>query len=205
MHLNQLFKALCLAIALLIGTSPVHASAGLSPEEIVSNFHAALLGTMKQASSTAVKQRFDMLEPAISEGFHLPLMIQVASSSYWRKATQAQRDKLIAAFSRLSIATYAAQFNGYSGQSFETLGHKPGPQETTLVDTQIVNPGADNVALTYVTRKIKGNWRIIDVLLDTGISQLAQRLSEYRRVLKSGGVDGLVKMLNDKADSLLAK
>jgi len=203
MSLKNFLKASCLAITLAIGAQPSTASSGPSPEELVSDFHVALLGTMKQASTTAVKQRFEMLQTAITEGFHLPLMIQVASSSYWRKASETQRDNLIAAFSRLSIATYAAQFDGYSGQSFETLGNKPGPQETILVNTQIVNPGSDNVALTYVTRKIKGNWRIIDVLLDTGISQLAQRLSEYRQVLKSGGVDGLVHMLNDKADALL--
>ena len=57
--------------------------------------------------------------------------------------------------------------------------------------------------ITYVTHKIKGEWRIIDVLLDAGISELAVRRSEYRRVLKTGGVDGLIETLNRKADQLL--
>ena len=57
--------------------------------------------------------------------------------------------------------------------------------------------------LIYVTRKIKGEWRIIDVLVDSGISQLAVRRSEYRRVLRTKGIDGLIDTLNAKADQLL--
>ena len=41
------------------------------------------------------------------------------------------------------------------------------------------------------------------MLLDAGISELAVRRSEYRRVLKTGGVDGLIETLNRKADQLL--
>ena len=107
--------------------------------------------------------------------------------------------------SRLSISTYASQFDGYSGQSFETQGQKPGPQKTVLVKTRIIDPGSDPIDLTYVTREIKGRWRIIDVLLDTGISELAVRRSEYSRILKTRGVDGLIDALNSKATQLLSE
>ena len=179
------------------------ASEGQPSVALVETFHSALLSSMKSAAKTGVKQRFNALSPIVSESFHAGLMIQVASGSYWRKSSETQHEALTAAFSKLSAATYAAQFDGYDGQSFETLGHKPGPQKTILVETQIVNPGSDNVALTYVTRKIQGRWRIIDVLVDTGISELARKRSEYRGVLKSGGVDGLVKLLDTKSNDLL--
>ncbi|NQU59754.1 MAG: ABC transporter substrate-binding protein [Rhodospirillales bacterium] len=166
-------------------------------------FHDSLLGVMKNAKALGVKGRFEKLGPSIKESFHLRLMVQVASSSYWKKATPAQIEKLVDAFTRLSVSTYASQFNGYSGQAFKTVGSKPGPQKTTLIKTQIIDPGNDPIDLTYVTRKIKGSWRIIDVLLDTGISELAVRRSEYRRILSSGGIDGLIGTLNAKADQLL--
>ncbi len=178
--------------------------ADTDPSQLVEGFHLTLLETMRNADSLGVKGRYRKLEPRIEKAFHLPLMIQVASSSFWKDADEAQRDRLVSAFSRLSVSTYANQFDGYSGQSFEVLGEKPGPQETVLVDTRIVNPSDDDVDLTYVTRKIKGEWRIIDVLLDTGISELAVRRSEYRRILKNRGVEGLIDTLNNKADSLTA-
>jgi len=194
---------LLLALVFLSSAWPAQA-ADDSPIPVVEDFHAVLLATMKDAEALGVDGRYAKLEPAISSAFHLPAMIQVASGSHWKKADENAQDQLIAAFSRLSVATYAAQFDGYSGQSFETLGDKPGPQETTLVETRIVDPGDGNVAITYVMKKAKGVWRIVDVLVDTGISELARKRSEYRRVLKAGGTSALVDTLTRKADDLLS-
>ena len=174
-----------------------------SPSDIVTAFHQSLLGVMKEAKTLGVKGRFEKLASPLKQNFHFQLMTKVAAGSYWRKSGPAQIDRLVDAFTRLSISTYASRFDGYSGQSFETESEKPGPLKTILVKTRIIDPGFDPVDLTYVTHKIKGEWRIIDVLLDAGISELAVRRSEYRRVLKTGGVDGLIETLNRKADQLL--
>lgn len=188
---------------LVIAALPARAAA--TPSQVVTSFHETLLGVMKEATTLGIRGRYDKLAPRIEQSFHLPLMIQVAASSYWRKADPAQTEKLIRAFTRLSVSTYATQFDSYGGQSFETQGEQPGPQNTTLVKTRIVDPGSDPVEITYVTRKIKGAWRIIDVLVDKGISELAVRRSEYRGILRSGGIDGLIRTLNAKADQLLSE
>lgn len=189
---------------LLLSVSTVNA-AHKTPSELVGAFHESLLGVMKAAKTLGVKGRYEKLESRIEESFHLPLMIRVAASSYWKKADPTQTEKLIHAFTRLSVSTYASRFDSYSGQSFETRGEKQGPQNTTLVETRIIDPDSDFVEITYVTRKIKGEWRIVDVLVDTGISALAVRRSEYRRVLKTRGIDGLIDILNKKADQLLTE
>ena len=187
----------------MVVIAPSAGGAQLSPSDIVTAFHQSLLGVMKEAKTLGVKGRFEKLASPLKQNFHFRLMTKVAAGSYWRKSGPAQIDRLVDAFTRLSISTYASRFDGYSGQSFETESEKPGPQKTILVKTRIIDPGFDPVDLTYVTHKIKGKWRIIDVLLDAGISELAVRRSEYRRVLKTGGVDGLIETLNRKADQLL--
>ena len=187
----------------MVVIAPSAGGAQLSPSDIVTAFHQSLLGVMKEAKTLGVKGRFEKLTSPLKQNFHFRLMTQVAAGSYWRKSGPAQIDRLVDAFTRLSISTYASRFDGYSGQSFETESEKPGPQKTILVKTRIIDPGFDPVDLTYVTHKTKGEWRIIDVLLDAGISELAVRRSEYRRVLKTRGVDGLIETLNRKADQLL--
>ena len=72
-----------------------------------------------------------------------------------------------------------------------------------LVETLIVDSDTSSVALTYVFRMINGQWRILDVLLDTGISELARKRSEYRKALMSGGAEALIKMMSSKTSSLL--
>ena len=105
----------------------------------------------------------------------------------------------------MSVSTYANRFDGYSGQVFEIVDQRPGPQKTVLVKTRIVSPGDSPVRLTYVVKEFEGQWRIVDILLDNDISELAVRRSEYRRLLKNNGVDGLIATLNDKADGLVAE
>ena len=172
---------------------------------VIQRFQQSLLAVMKEAESLGVTGRYQRLQPIIEEAFHLPLMIRVATGSFWKKADEEKRSRLVAAFQRLSVSTYANRFDGYSGQVFEIVDQRPGPQKTVLVKTRIVSPGDSPVRLTYVVKEFEGQWRIVDILLDNDISELAVRRSEYRRLLKNNGVDGLIATLNDKADGLVAE
>ncbi len=172
---------------------------------VVERFQQNLLAVMKEAESLGVKGRYERLKPKIEEAFHLSLMIRVATGSFWKKATGAQRSGLLAAFKHMSVSTYANRFDGYSGQVFEIVGQRPGPQKMVLVKTTIVSPGDSPAKLTYVVKEFQGQWRIVDVLLDNDISELAVRRSEYRGMLKKNGIDGLIATLNTKADGLVAE
>ncbi|MEO5336928.1 MAG: ABC transporter substrate-binding protein [Magnetospirillum sp. WYHS-4] len=198
----------------LLGAAMLLASAGAaracedSPKASVERFHAALLGVMKEAKALGTKGRYDRLAPEVTSCFDMRLMSRVATDSAWRDAGDADRETLVAAFSRMSIATYASQFSGHDGESFETLAVVPGPQDTQLVKTRIVLSAKSPVPLTYVMKKTTNSptlWRVADILLDGDISQLATRRSEYRATLKDKGLAGLVATLNAKAEELLVK
>jgi len=204
---RQTATVVALLLSLMAADLPPRAAsaATATASELATEFHDNLLAVMKQAKSLGITGRYQRLASRIERSFNLPLMIQVAAGAYWQKATPEQLDKLIAAFTRLSISTYASNFDGFSGESFETHGEKPGPQNTTLVSTRIVKASGSPVDIVYVARQSKGEWRIVDVLVDNGISELAVRRSEYRAILQSGGVDGLIATLNAKAEQLLGE
>ena len=173
-----------------------------TPARLVADFHTSLLAVMRTSDMLGFDGRYARLKPSIEDSFHLPIMTQIATGRFWRKASPEQKTQLIQAFGNVSVGTYANRFSGYSGQSFQTKITREGPQKTILVDTVLKNPSDRDVAITYVCREIKGVWRIIDVLLGTGISELAVRRSEYRRILKSDGIDGLISTLKGKAQDL---
>lgn len=205
----------CIAIILIVtaeiavdGRPLAHAAqpSPSSPQAVslIESFHGVLIDVMKRARSLGVKGRFEVLAPAVKSAFHMPLMAQISAGLYWRQAGDDAKRGMAQAFERLSVAVYASRFDGYSGQSFVTLGAAPGPKGSTLVRTVIRSPGADDVALTYVVKQVQGRTAVVDILLDGGISELAVRKSEYRGVLKSQGVGGLIAVLGKKADLLLA-
>ncbi len=170
---------------------------------VVEKFHGALLETMKSAKTSGITKRYRKLEPRIEKSFNLRLMIAIASGRHWKKAGQKQQAQLTQAFKRFSVGTYASRFSSYSGESFETVGVKSGPRKTMLVDTKIHRKNDTPVRITYVVKKFDAAWRIVDIVIDGDISELAVRRSEYAATLKQSGVGALITALNKKADELV--
>jgi len=173
--------------------------------EVIERLHEALIETMKQADHLNVEARYQKLEPILTRSFDFERMIGAAAGSYWANADADERARLLEAFTKLSVTTYAVRFNGFSGEHFETLGERSGPRETVFVDTRIIRPGEQPVAITYVMAERDGTWRIVDVLLDRSISELAVRRSEYNQVLRNGGPDKLAETLDEKAAKLITE
>ena len=54
----------------------------------------------------------------------------------------------------------------------------------------------------YVLCHSGESWLISDIYLDSAISEVATRRSEFAAILKTQGIDGLIAALNRKADIL---
>jgi len=200
---TKFLKAIASVAIYTAAICPVIAQQSATPQNKVETFHATLISVMKQAKTHSKEDRFKLLKPSVENSFDFKLMIALASGKYWRAATDPHQEELRAAFARFSVATYADRFSGFSGEVFKTLSVVNGPRRTMLVRTKIIRPEKTPIPLTYVTRQRDGEWRIIDVLLDGGISELAVRRSEYRSVLKEKGISGLIGLLKSKTKKLL--
>jgi phospholipid transport system substrate-binding protein len=204
--MNPFFSIVkAVAVAILVFTATSVPAAADSPTTMVEKFQANLLQVMKEAEKLSVRQRYELLAPSVETSFHLPLMVQIATGNHWQDATPSQRVQLVSAFRRMSVTTLATLFNSYDGETFHTLSEKPGPQHTQLVLTKLTKADKSTVNIAYVARKFDDGWRMIDVIVDNGISELKVRRSEYSSILKTDGVPGLVALLNQKADELISK
>jgi len=192
-----------LLFLIVVGSLPVAAQTA-SPTGVIEKLHEKLIEIMKQGNRLDVAARYQELQPILESTFDFERMIAAAAGSFWTQASEAQRKQLLDAFSRLSITTYAVRFNNWTGESFETLGTRQGPRDTVLVDTRLNRPNDPAVPITYVMMQTDGQWRIVDVLLDRSISELAVRRSEYSQVLRSGGTEKLAQVLDQKTAELRA-
>ena len=206
------FGVLLIALSLLPLPFPWATAAAAAAETrpqtakaLVARFQNGLLAVMKEAAALGVKGRYERLAPLIDDTFYMPLMARIATGPYWDRAGEAERSRLVTAFHRMSASTLATLFNGWSGQIFKITGEAPGPQKTTIVRTKLMETDGSSVDLAYVAKKINGGWFLIDVVVDNGISELNIRRSEYLMLLKTKGVNGLIKALNAKADRLIGQ
>jgi phospholipid transport system substrate-binding protein len=131
-------------------------------------------------------------------------MAEKALGTRWKSLGEADRARWIAAFRDFTVANFAANFDHYTGQTFQILGEEPAASETRLVRTRVVSPGETNVDFAYRLRDVGDRWAIVDVYLEGTVSELALRRSEYASALEHGSFDGLVTTVRGKIADLAA-
>jgi phospholipid transport system substrate-binding protein len=169
----------------------------------ITSLYSSLLDTMKQARQLGVKGRFQKLSPVLAKTYDLASMSRIAVGPSWSTLTPQQQAGITNAFTRMTIATYASRFDGFSGEQFQILETIDRPNGDKIVKTQIVKSDGGTVPLNYLVRKSGADWKIIDIYLDGTISELANRRAEFGAILKSGGPDALVSSLTKQGDKLL--
>jgi phospholipid transport system substrate-binding protein len=199
-------KALLALFMLAAGmlAAPVQAS---QPSEVVDKLHGALLETMKQAKKLGYAGRLEALSPVLDEVYGFGDMIRVATGHHWKGFSEEQKTSLVQAYAKMSKSTYAARFDGYEGERFETMEtvELPPPAKGVLITTRIVMNGDKKpVMLKYQLRHSENKWRIVDVYYSDGaVSELATQKSQYVGVIDREGHAGLVKRLEEQAAKLV--
>ena len=194
-----------LVALVVVAVAPAPAAvAGQSPEvkaaarQVIQSFYDTLLAVMRNAKALRFEGRRAKLAPAVRASYNLPVMAKASIGRQWRSLTPAQRKVLVAAFSRMSVATYADRFDGYSGEKLQVKDVADGPRGTLVVRTHIVKSDGDVVKINYLMRKYDDKWRIIDVFLKGTISELATKRSDYGSVMRRQGFDALISTINAK-------
>ena len=186
----------------LFASAPAAIAAPADPAAArIDAFDQALIEVLKEGPGLGPKGRFHKLAPTIQESFDLPLMTQFAVGPAWVSMSDADHQALIAAFTRLSTASYAHNFDRYSGQKFDIDPDVTIRGPDKIVKSRLTS-GAKTVQLIYRMRLSGGAWKIVDVYFDA-ISQLTNRRSDFAAPLASGGAKGLLAHLNATADKLL--
>ncbi|MGH7002303.1 MAG: ABC transporter substrate-binding protein, partial [Stellaceae bacterium] len=169
----------------------------------VSRFYDTLLQAMKGGKQLGFAGRRDLLAPAMTRAFDLPLMARITVGPQWAGLSADEQQKLISAFSDYSVATYANRFDDYSGEKFD-VSPKAAPSvgSDVIVRSKLVPGSGEPVELDYLMRQIGGTWKIVDVYLSGTISQIAAQRSEFTSVLRKGGAAALIQRLQEKATQL---
>jgi phospholipid transport system substrate-binding protein len=193
-----------LVVAASMGLSPASGQSAGSAGDRISALYGVLIETMQHASQLGIKGRFDRLAPVLVDTYDIPSMSRTAVGQSWGTLNSAQQAGIVDAFTRMMIANYANQFDGFSGERFEVLQTIDKGPADKLVKTRLVQSSGKTVALDYLMRNSGGAWKVVDVYLDGTISELASRRAEFSAILRSGGPDALIASLRRQGDKLLA-
>lgn len=163
----------------------------------------ALLAAMRSGRTTPFAQQFAALAPVIEQTIDLDDVLALSVGLEWSTLPDDQKPPLRAAFLRYTVASYAANFDSYSGQTFQlspavrSLGNGD-----VIVRTKIVATDGSVRKLDYRMRNGPTGWKAVDVLEDGSISRVAVQRSDFRELLGTGGVPALMAALRQKVVTL---
>jgi phospholipid transport system substrate-binding protein len=163
----------------------------------------ALLAAMKSGDHSAFADRYRALDPVVERVFNLDSVLATSVGLSWGRLPEAQKAVLAKAFRRYTVSSYVASFNSYSGESFQVSPavRTVGPGEV-VVQSRLRSSDGTSLALDYVMRRFPAGWQAVDVLTDGSISRVAVQRSDFRELLKAGGVPALANGLDHKVASL---
>jgi len=185
-----------IAIASLLCALPASAQPSAAVQK-VEQFNATLLTIMKNAEKLKFTGRYKTLEPVLLDSFDMGFMARFSAGRHWRSFSEPNRKRLVNAFSKLWISTYADRFDGYGGEQIEIIGTEKAPRDTLMVKTKIVKSGGEKVSIDYLLRQKAGVWSVIDIFLKGRFSELAKQRAEYTSILRRSGISGVVATVDE--------
>lgn len=191
-------RAFLFALIALTGlwSAPTLAQSADPARAVVQQLDDGLLATMKAGKAAGTRGRAGIIGPVVDRTFDIGLMTRLVVGTGWTAMTPADQTALVTAFRRLTIASYADNFDSWSGESFAIAPQVEERAGDRLVRTTLNVPRQAPVAIGYRLRRSGSDWRIVDIYYNGSISQLATRRADFAGVLRSGGAKALVEHIN---------
>ncbi|HKK15010.1 MAG TPA: ABC transporter substrate-binding protein [Gammaproteobacteria bacterium] len=184
------------------GQIQTQATAQAGPVQVVERLHQGLIEAMKKGKKLGFDGRYKLLEPIVTGTYDIPYVARLTLGSHWGALDEAQRKRFIGLLGRYTTTNYAAEFDRYDGQQFQTESQQSLQQGVESVKTRFTSgDGSKHHQFTYLLHRQEGAWRIINVVVD-GVSDLSLKRSEYSQVMQSGGFQALAARLKASIDKL---
>jgi phospholipid transport system substrate-binding protein len=177
----------------------------LAPDVLVKNVTLEVVDIVRSDKDIQAGDRkkvVALIEAKVLPHFNFNAMTASAVARHWDKASADQKARLTDEFRTLLVRTYASSIAAYKDQRFDFRPLRAKPTDTDVtVTVRVVQSGAQPVQLEYDMEKRPNGWKVWDVRV-AGISLVANYRTEFDNQVRDGGIDGLIKTLRTKNQSL---
>lgn len=196
--------AACVAWAAL-AVPAFGADADVAPDALVKRVTLEVLDIVKRDREIQAgnhQKIMALVEEKVLPHFDFTYMTRIAMGRNWRQASPEQRERLVVEFKTLLVRTYSSALSSYQDEKFEfrPLRARSGEGDVT-VKVRVIQPGRQAVAIDYDMEKTPGGWKCYNVYV-AGVSLVANYRTEFDAEVRKSGVDGLLKTLRAKNQSL---
>ena len=171
-----------------------------APETVVARLESTLIENMKAGDSMTFEDRFETLRPLLAEIMAMDRMGRYLFGRDWASFEGAQREAFKQAFLDLSAATYANQFKAFGGESFDPVAVRQQGDDRAVVQRRLTTGSGKQIAFDYLMTRDDSRWQIVTIITD-GVSDLAIKRSQYRRMLANEDLDAVIGHIRESIES----
>jgi phospholipid transport system substrate-binding protein len=147
---------------------------------------------------------YELVANTLLPHFDTPYAAQLVLGKHWRVASADQRKRFVEAFYQSLLYTYGDAMIDFTGDRLRVLPTKVAPtDERASVRTEIKRSNGTKVAVNYSLRKVNGEWKAWDVVID-GISYVKSYREDYGSEVQQKGLDAVIARLESKAQGAKA-
>ncbi len=197
---------------LMLGTisflTQVSVKADPKPEDVISSVTQEIITEIKsrpELASGNLGSINELVDKKVMPILDFEKMTALAVGKKWKAATETQRVNLMKVFRQLLLLSYSGSIKFAEQAKVKILPprRKQGAKNV-IVKTRVSVPGQQAVPVSYRMKLTEGGWKIYDLNV-LGLWLVENYRVQFSQIVKSQGIDGLIKEIKEKNSKLLGK
>ena len=184
-----------LAVFLLMTLAMPLSAQELKPGLIVQETVGKVLGLLQDDTISDTGRR-EKIYAIVGEQINFSGMSRRILAINWKKATVEQKDSFESLFRLTLLNTYWDRINNYNGEKVEYVTGMIEGNRFATVDTVIISDEIQ-IPITYRMELVDEKWMAYDFLIES-LSLVTRYRTEYRNIIKTDGMDGLLLQMEEK-------
>ncbi|MCW5893030.1 MAG: ABC transporter substrate-binding protein [bacterium] len=181
---------------MLLATVAV-ARAGEDPKAVVQANADRIIAVLSN-EALSQEQKRQQVEDIVVSGVDFEILSRLVLARNWSRFSPAQQDEFMREFRRHLSQTYGRRLDQYRNEKIQVTSERTESNGDVTVKSRILRGGAGaDVDLDYRLRKVDGQWKIIDFVIEQ-VSLVSNFRSQFQDIVASGGPERLLTVLREK-------
>jgi len=169
-------------------------------ETVVRHVIDELVEVLKARDDTDLITEKDMasIHDVANKYFDFTEMAKRSLSKKWKKLNKSQQHQFVTTFRALLERSYGSRLSGFQNQTVEYIGSET-QGDNIIVSTEVVDEDR-SIPIDYKLHQ-KNTWLIYDIRVESQ-SLVSTYRSDFKKIIKKKGFDGLMAVLESKLEQL---
>jgi phospholipid transport system substrate-binding protein len=191
-----------LLIAILLAWNPVFAEDPLNKKagDYIDNIAQNIIGILENEKNTE-NDKESKITKIFLDTMNIDWMGRFVLSTNWRSMSDSTKSRFLDVYKDYLVSIYVPRFKRYNDQTYKIVNSTSLKRQHFIVSMDMYKAhGSQPLRIDYRLRYRNNSFEIIDIKAE-GVSLIATQRSDFNSVINSGGIEKLIKLLGEKAET----